>query len=153
MTSKEVLLYLHQLPQNIIGWCLTRKPKRQCKTITNDGEEVKVYFTSNVFGAGVSLGNYIVLDFASYYILSTYPLTNAGKEVYLTTVSHEHGHQKQSMYLGWLYLLVIGLPSALGNITDRVFHKRWHVNKRVKWYYNQPWEHWADKLGYVNREY
>ena len=80
MTSKEILLYLHQLPQNIIGWCLTRKPKRQCKTIANDGEEV-----------------------------------------YLTTVSHEHGHQKQSMYLGWLYLLIIGLPSALRNITDIVF--------------------------------
>ena len=36
------------------------------------------------------------------------------------TIKHEYGHQKQSLYLGWFYLLIIGIPSFLGNIWDRI---------------------------------
>lgn len=57
-------------------------------------------------------------------------------------VKHETGHSRQSLYLGWLYLIVIGLPSLVGNI----------VHRFVKFdYYEQPWEKWADKLGGVDR--
>ena len=64
---------------------------------------------------------------------------------------HEQGHQKQSRYLGWFYLIIIGLPSLLGNIYDRVAHKDWSSKDSIKWYYNQPWEKWADHLGGVKR--
>lgn len=64
---------------------------------------------------------------------------------------HEYGHTIQSRYLGPLYLLVIGLPSILGNIWDRINHKTWMYSKSCQWYYNQPWEKWADLLGRVDR--
>lgn len=131
---KKILLWFWQLPQNVVGFCLTRKPK-----IVQYYKNVPIYYTKNVFGAGVSLGNYIVLD-VNYY---TGHITNS--------IKHEYGHSRQSLYLGWLYLLIIGLPSACGNIIDRLFHKSWSIQKRCRWYYEQPWEKWADKLGAVQR--
>lgn len=132
---KEFLLYLHQLPQNIVGFIVSR----HCYVKTVCG--IKVYFKKSLMGSGVSLGNYIILDdiYDGWYDLGT-------------TVRHEHGHQKQSLYLGWLYLIVVGLPSAVGNIIDRTFHKYWDSDKRKKWYYSRYPENWADRLGGVHRE-
>ena len=62
--------------------------------------------------------------------------------------NHEHGHQKQSLKLGWRYLLTIGILSTCGNLVDRVMHK---YHKHGCWYYRQPWEKWADELGQVQR--
>ena len=45
----------------------------------------------------------------------------------------------------------VGLPSALGNLYDRWFHKSWDVKRSIQWYYSQPWEAWADRLGCVVR--
>lgn len=136
---KKFLMYLWQLPQNIAGLILASGSREKEVFTCNDGEEVNVYY-KNCFGAGVSLGNHIVLDpaYKGYLFLDK-------------TVNHEHGHQKQSRMLGWLYLLLIGLPSALGNMYDRVAHRSWRVATRQQWYYNQPWEKWADKLGGVER--
>ncbi|MBP5422608.1 MAG: hypothetical protein J6Y78_09225 [Paludibacteraceae bacterium] len=147
MGIKEVLLYIHQLPQNLVGFMLTRKPKHTVDFICNDGSTVKVYFTKNVFDCGVSLGNYIVLDDDVYY-------QNVARHIVssVRTVNHEHGHQIQSKYLGWLYFIIIGLPSAMGNLIDRFFHKKWSSTERIKWYYGKlPWEKWADELGEVKR--
>ncbi len=135
---KKALLWLWQLPQNIIGFCMTRNTKfiSQC---CHDNE-FPVYFTNNVFGAGVCLGNYIILDYAKYMGRSN-----------RTDIKHEYGHHRQSTYLGWFYLIIIGLPSLCGNLIDRFFHKKWSNAKRIKWYYSQPWEKWADELGGVKR--
>lgn len=119
---KDFLLYIWQLPQNIVGLLVilfTRAKKDTWDGIT--------YYNGKLSG-GVSLGNYIIID-RRYYNDSR-------------TIHHEHGHQIQSKYLGWLYLLIIGLPSAVGNLLNRV----WHFD-----YYAQPWEAWADKLGNVSR--
>lgn len=127
---KKFILFIWQLPQNILGLLViffTRAVKIEC-----------YYFINKCSEFGVSLGNFIV--FGGYYLPSS-----------LGELRHEQGHQKQSLYLGWLYLIVIGLPSIIGNIYDRMFHKKWDNIRRVKWYYNQPWEKWADKLGGVNR--
>lgn len=138
---KNIILWLWQFPQNLIGFFLTRKPKKWFWYNCNDGEKVKVYLTSNVFGCGVSLGNYIILDYDSYNN------TNISK-----TINHEHGHQKQSRYLGWFYLLFVGLPSAVfNNLWDRIFHKKWNSIKRMIWYYSRYPEKWADNLGGVIR--
>lgn len=113
----KVLLYLWQLPQNLLGLAV----------IAFTGAEKKgdIYHT-NGYRFGVSLGKYII--FGGFF--------NA------TDKKHEQGHQKQSLYLGWLYLLVIGLPSAIGNL----------LNRRIDFdYYKQPWEAWADRLGGVMR--
>lgn len=124
---KEFLLYIHQLPQNLLGLCVVLLSK------TNHDSYFDVYFTEYKFG--VSLGKYIILN----------------RYCRLNSIKHEKGHQEQSRRLGWLYLIIIGLPSLTGNIYDRIAHRKWSNEQRRKWYYAQPWEAWADKLGGVER--
>ena len=113
---KEVLLYIWQLPQNLLGLAVIAA-SRAWHVPT-----IGAWLTHCNFG--VSLGNYIVMN----------------KNCTDITLLHERGHQKQSLLLGPLYLLVIGLPSAVGNLLERKLHFD---------YYKQPWEAWADKLGGV----
>lgn len=129
---KKIILFIWQLPQNFLGLLviLFTHVKQRFHISTS----IKFYH-SNINNFGVSLGNFIVLG--GYYESND--------------LKHEFGHHKQSLYLGWLYLLIIGIPSFLGNIYDRLFHKNWQIINRVRWYYNQPWEKWVDKLGNVNR--
>lgn len=122
---KKLILYLWQLPQNILGLLVIRFSKAWTYR--------EIWWTECNFG--VSLGNYIILNANSR--------TN--------DIRHERGHQKQSLYLGWLYLIVIGLPSVIGNIYDRIAHRDWTYYHRERWYYAQPWEAWADRLGGVER--
>lgn len=85
---KDIILYIWQLPQNIVGLFVVFFSRAKKN---ND-----IYLTDYYFG--VSLGKYIILD----------------KYCSETDIKHEKGHQRQSLYLGWLYLLVIGLPSQSG---------------------------------------
>lgn len=130
---KQIILFIWQLPQNILGLLIilfTGAFK------TKDGR----YWVTGIGAFGVSLGAYIIFgDMNGRYA----PLENS--------IKHEQGHQRQSLYLGWLYLLVIGLPSVCVNLWDRLFHKKWLRQKRIDWYYSRYPEHWADKLGDVKR--
>ena len=61
----------------------------------------------------------------------------------INTVKHEWGHNQQEKILGTpLYLLRIGIPSAIGC----------YFGDTDDSYYSQYWEHSADILGGVNRE-
>ena len=131
---KEVLLYVWQLPQNLLGLLLLLFYKREkvyhrlnCRVF---------YFTSEM-PSGISLGKYIIMN----------------REDREDGMRHEYGHTVQSVHLGWFYLFVIGLPSLLGNIWDRIAHQKWTYAKSYKWYYSQPWEKMADFYGGVNRKY
>lgn len=126
--AKKIFLWIWQLPQNLLG-LIVRLFVGGKKT--DDG-----YYTTR-FNMGVSLGNYIIVK------------EGASQD----TIKHEKGHQWQSGWLGPLYLIVIGIPSFLFNIFDRIFHKKWPVDKRMKWYYSLPWEANADRLGGVTRKF
>lgn len=130
---RYILLWIWQLPQNLVGFVISRFCTK-AKFIAM-GESYYVYSCKMFFHSAASLGNYIIYDSRS--------------RILYRTVLHEHGHQKQSLYFGWFYFLVIGLPSLCGNIWDRLLHKNWTSAERFKWYYAQPWEAWADKLGGV----
>lgn len=132
---KKVLLWLWQLPQNIIGGICSIKAERYQYYYMKDGNLATVYF-KKWFRSGVSLGDTIIID-SVYYNITDWALYKC--------IGHEYGHQRQSKILGPLYLIIIGLPSLLGNIIFRVFK----INH--KYYYKQPWEAWADKLGGVIR--
>ena len=134
-----VFKWLWQLPQNLIGFLLTRKHEYKSGRHI-DGRWVDVYYKS-FFRSGVSLGDYIILDY--WY---------CGKACSTQAVAHEYGHSKQSLILGWFYLLLVGLPSIIGNAWDRLFHKKWSSDQREKWYYSRYPESWADKLGGVIRD-
>lgn len=85
----------------------------------------------------------------SYWIIltkGTKGSVSLGKYVFLSYMAsdriklHEIGHTKQSLMLGPLYLLVIGIPSILW----AAMHKTVAPKKDYYWFYT---ERWADKLG------
>lgn len=120
------MLYLWQLPQEIIGYFLVLilKGKQSKYGI------IGIYTVPNLFHSGISLGSYIIFD---------------GRiELSEIDVLHEYGHQLQSRFLGPLYLLIVGIPSLIGNIYSRI------KKKDNKWYYSRFPENWADKLGGIN---
>lgn len=130
-SMKNILLWIWQLPQNLLGVIvlLFNKVLGCIKVRTIDS--IDYYYVKHVNNCGVSLGNYIFLD--------------SDRCITENAVHHEWGHQKQSLKYGWLYLLIIGLPSAIGNIYYRLAHKD------NIWYYSQWWERTADELGGVTR--
>lgn len=132
---KKVLLFIWQLPQNIIGGICSIKAERYLYYCMKDGNLVTVYF-KKWFRSGVSLGDTIIID-SMYYDITDWALYKC--------IAHEYGHQRQSKILGPLYLILIGIPSLLGNIVFRLFK----IDSRH--YYKLPWEAWADKLGGVVR--
>lgn len=132
---RNLLLYLWQLPQNLLGLLLFLFYKPEKEMLYNG----VTYHFNRKFPSGISLGKYVLLD--------VYPYNAAT----WCDAKHEYGHSCQSRRWGWLYLIVIGLPSACGNLWDRWFHKKWSYDAREKWYYDLPWEKDADKRGGVNR--
>ncbi len=125
----KFLLFFYEIIQNIIGALVVLFTGAD-----KQGEYYVTHKTKNRFG--VSLGEYIIFGYNPNEI----------------SVKHEMGHRKQSRMLGPLYL-IIGILSVCGNRYDKWFHKKWSIKKRLKWYYNQLWEKWADKLGGVERTF
>jgi hypothetical protein len=134
---KNIVLYLWQLPQNLLGFLIVKLTKAECHFEHN----FRFFVSEKFWNSGISLGNYIILD-KCYTEILPFGLIKA--------LRHETGHQKQSKYLGWFYLLIVGIPSIFRNIYDRIAHKKWSSFKRNKWYYTGFPENWADKLGGVN---
>ena len=119
----KVLLYIWELPQNICGLVFKLFISVEAFGCVKD----VTYYVSSSFHGGVTLGEYIFLSTAS-----------SKKEL---TRYHEYGHVRQSRYLGWFYLIVIGLPSII----------RAGLNL-YKDYYKFYTESWADKLGGIVRD-
>ena len=115
-----VILYLWQLPQNVLGLLMWFVYSRGTHEITENGYHVII---DNRFRGGISLGQYIILG--------------TRDEI---SMRHETGHCIQSKLLGWLYLIVIGLPSLI----HAALHKEGN-------YYDFYTERWADKLAGVKR--
>ena len=123
----EILLYLWQLPQNLLGLLLVQILKPED---AYDFFGRKVYYSYRMRG-GISLGRYIVVQ--SY-------LLDANSH----TEYHELGHSRQSAILGPLYLFVIGIPSL-------IWAAWWNKGRGVS-YYSFFTERWADRLGDVDRD-
>ena len=133
----RILSEIWQLPQHIIAYVIMLINCKSIKLmVSKDG--ISHYLVDHLFDNAISLGNYIFLD-------------SDGNFSY-KTIKHEFGHQKQSLMLGPLYLIVICLPSIIGNIIDRIKHKYFNKYCDPDFYYKQPWEAWADKLGGVVRK-
>lgn len=114
-----------QLPQNIIGY-IVLKVTMNTRIRRYGCAEVYVWRRKD----GISLGKYIFVPICA-------------DEDY---IKHEYGHTIQSRYLGWFYLLVIGIPSLLWAGCGKAYRKKHNVS-----YYSFYTEKWADKLGGVER--
>lgn len=120
----SVLMYIWQLPQHLLGLLLLLTFKGQRESYKG----VTYYYCKRLKG-GISLGKYILLG------------NHREKDIF-----HEYGHCKQSLRLGWLYLLVIGVPSLVwATIYGRA------TRQTLNGYYKFYTERWADKLGGVER--
>lgn len=122
----EALLYVWQLPQNLLGLLLVLIYKPEQSWSFN---RARLYYSDRMRG-GISLGRYIIVR-------------SAMKDYTGRTEWHEYGHSRQSMFLGPLYLLVVGLPSL---IWAAIFQPGYGRS-----YYEFYTEAWADKLGGVDR--
>ena len=133
----KFLLWLWQLPQNLTGWIYSKFGNKDMILNLDTGNCITIFYAP-CFKAGVTLGQYIILD----------PIwQNASRTYFMNTVKHEYGHSIQSKYLGWFYLLVVGIPSVFRNILNRINNKKFNQ----AWYYAGYPEKWADKLGGVIR--
>lgn len=112
----NVILHLWQLPQHIVAWFIILF----CQTSRlPDYKGRRVYLYSQ--RRGCCLGNYIFLN---------------PKSQEVATQAHEYGHSRQSLMLGWLYFIIVGLPSA-----TNVWSGARYYSHLVEW--------WANKLGGV----
>ena len=129
---KEILLYIWQLPQNLLGLIMMFFVKPY---ILKENYRGITYVVSKKMGGGISLGNYVILS-------KTYKDKKLHKDIW----DHEWGHTRDSRMFGPLYLIIIGLPSLMwaglyGSIIPytRNGYYRFYTEKR------------ADRLGRVNR--
>lgn len=130
---KRFLLYLWCLPQNLLGLLLIAFYKPERMHIMENGN--RIYFATRMKG-GISLGKYSLVNVGHYR-------HDINESLKRDTVRHEAiGHAKQSLYLGWLYLIIIGLPSVIW---------AWQYKGDSKGYYKFFTERWADKLAGVKR--
>ena len=117
---------MKQFPQHLLAKILIKLFKMKKVATINTAT---VY--SGKVNWGVSLGDYILISNRS---------TNNN-----VLIHHEWGHTKQSHKFGWLYLLVIGLPSITKNILTNI-----GILKGSKYYDRYP-EKQADELGGIVR--
>jgi hypothetical protein len=124
MKTKDILLYIWELPQNLVGLLLTcllapgqKQPYRDARILRTEK-----------MNGGISLGRYIIVS--SLFSDSQ-------------TELHEWGHTLQSRMLGPLYLPIIGLPSLLWAI--------WWKPGKKRSYFSFYTERWADRLAGIRR--
>ncbi len=126
-----ILRFIWELPQNVLGIIIYFLNKKKVYSIRKlDG---RLYFQNNNFG--ISLGSFI------FWM----PIWQDNYSEVPIVLKHEFGHSFQSIYLGPLYLIIIGIPSVARVIYAKLFYKV----KRNNWgnYYNGFPEKWADTLG------
>jgi hypothetical protein len=125
----NLLAYIWQLPQNIVG-IVVRMFYKQTNSLLYKDKTVRVCKT---FPGGISLGDTVIVRKFPY-----------DKGTW-NTVKHEWGHTRQSLYLGPVYLLVIGIPSLIWAACYQ------YDSSNPNGYYEFYTEKWADKLGGVER--
>lgn len=134
MKYKDLIKSTWELPQNALGAIV----KKVCKAKYCITYKDATVYTWNILG-GMSLGKYIFVPFTREDIPMHYEFCS-------NYIMHEYGHTIQSKYLGWFYLLVIGLPSLIWARCFNGYRQKNNVS-----YYDFYTEKWADKLGGVER--
>ncbi|MFW6247104.1 MAG: hypothetical protein ACOC22_02935 [bacterium] len=127
---KNFILFFWQLIQNIIGLVFLLFMLNDIVG-QYDYRDTRVYKLKKF--SGVSLGNFIFI----------------GHDKDIITLLHEYGHHKQSVILGPLYIIIVGIPSVLHVLVRRVIRKLF--GKNIWTYYSFYTEKWADKLVNIKR--
>jgi len=130
-----IFFFFWELPQTLSGLLVLLLMKSRGIRLQVERDGHRIFFETPE--TGVSLG---------WFIFWT-PAGNRFEHLANDCRMHEYGHARQSMMLGPLYLLVVGIPSI-----SRVIYSRWYRRKygyNWKNYFNGFPENWADKLGKI----
>ena len=124
-TNIRKLLIFWELPQVVLGYLLYLFIRKKI-TAVKKFNGFNAYFVKG-FPGGISLSIFIFLS---------------EKDVGdIRLIQHEYGHSLQSIYLGWFYLIIVGIPSLIRSIVWNIFKL-----KNTRYYVGYP-EKWADSLG------
>jgi len=123
----KMLRWIWEFPQCLLAKILIQFYNAKYSETYNN---IDIY-TSRVFPSAISLGLYVIAK------------TNYTED----TKKHEYGHTRQSIRLGPLYLIIIGLPDVCWIGLRRI--SKWARSKSYYWFYT---ERWADILGGVLRD-
>jgi hypothetical protein len=134
---KLSFLFFWEIPQNLLGLIVLSVMKYKQRIINTKQDTHRKFIETP--HTGVSLG---------WFIFWT-PSGNRFPHLANDCRMHEFGHARQSVMLGPLYLLIVGIPSLC-----RVAYSYWYRKK-----YNKNWENyfdgfpenWADRLGGVSK--
>lgn len=124
----EVLKLIWQLPQVIAAYIYFIYLSSKDNILDTCTYQGSVVFIKKTTDGSVTLGKHIFLS----------------SRVSDKTLRHEWGHTRQSLLLGPLYLIIIGIPSILWAAIHDV------IAPNIS-YYRFFSEKWADKLGGVSR--
>lgn len=126
----KVLMILWQLPQMVLAWlfwaffCLKDGAAAYGVWVVSDGGRMARVCVVNLGRRGAfTLGDWIFFDRKWY--------TDGGVKIpTMDGIRHELGHVRQSAALGWLYLIVIALPSVVctavaPNLVRGFYMERW----------------------------
>jgi len=153
---KERFFPFRELPQNIIGYIVTRcwVNNKQVHFVILTQEELQEVYALELL-LGIKL--YVVTheSITKHWFWKWISGGSYGKYIALrdyhdnVTLAHERGHGIGSKKLGWLYIPVEGLPSVYNNLRGRIVYKKM-TEKEAEWdYYNRYPEKQADKKGGV----
>lgn len=121
------LLFFWEFPQLILGLLFLIVLKKRI-SVRRSYRDINIYFVKG-FPGGISLSYFIFL--------------NSDEMANSRVIKHEYGHSIQSLYLGWSYLIIVGIPSIIRAII-------WNTLRlEDEKYYNAFPENWADRLGGV----
>jgi len=125
-----ILFITWELPQAVLAGCIAAI---NCRRITGSEtyNHARILYVKD-FPGGISLGRLIFLN-------NKYSVDDMSKK-------HEYGHTLQSLFLGWTYLLVVGIPSIYRAVL-------WRIKKLDSYSYFLGYpENWANKLGFTKEE-
>ena len=125
----EIVWWTWCLPQTLLGYILKLIFKGKEKTIVNCMKRY-TYYNTTLKPGSISLGKYVLLCEFHHDDIET--------------ITHEHGHQIQSLILGPLYLLVISLPSLIWCGCFEKYREKHGIS-----YYKFYTEKWAENLSEV----
>jgi len=114
---KNLLMFIWQLPQNIIGFCISIFIKERMHISENSSGYIVKVVKWNI---ELTLGRYIIIG------------KDRGDQYSIAIKHNIYGHGKQSKIYGPLYLIIVGIPALVlylltvyGTLDPAQYHSLW----------------------------
>ena len=115
----EILKFIWQLPQIAVAFTYF----------------IYLYYTENILSTCTYQGTVVIIRKSGKGSVTLGDHIFLAPRISETLVRHEWGHTRQSLLLGPLYLIIIGVPSILWAAT----HKYIAPDKKYAWFFTEAW--------------